>query len=692
MIAGIVTEENGLPKEDGSQKLSKSEYQPPLEVRKFYLQFQKDYINSWILQRKPFDEFDGYSLLDRARLDQETFAAFVGVKYESKHKRWRFKGRKNTSRNKIITILAHLLAGMLFPFVYAVNDKDEEDKLTARVAAIMVEEHLKKAGYENKFMIFALALLVNPAVFVGVEYVESIQKVKQRMRDGSVNIIEAVDESLSGMQLHSIPLDELYLGDYNSGLGEIHKQPHMFRERRISYDEARSMYSGRFFTANGKDLFDYVEAGKTKWMAADSSNTLFDVEYTEADGDFVQEVRGFYRSEDLEVPFIGGVPMCNVDDIYNTNPFEHRRMSKYKDTWITVPIYPFAMSGFEPIDPNGRFVFYKSASFKEYWDDKKLNEIDRMLVDGVKLDVMKPMFLSGIAKFDGTVMAPGATVSMPMGAKADAYSLGSNLVMAYKIVTESQQDLAESTTDKIMQGSTEKGISATQSTIARQQAQIFLGVASISVAHLVKQIGELALDCNIQYCTVGELDATVPESMRMKFKTFMAKGKEGGKNVTHRIEFADDLMGRQMTREQIRNIEWALHDKATGTVKDKNLNIVVKGNENTDQRIWKTNPYQFARTRFSMFIDADKITQRSMGADRTEKELAFEKFMDPRVLPFVDAQAVVNDFVIEEYSDGDPDRYKSKKDPQEAMDALMGQMKDGSTTTMDQKNKLPINK
>lgn len=676
MIAGIVTEENGLPKEDGSQKLTKSVWQPPLELRKFFLHFQKDYINSWILQRKPFDEFDGHSLLDRARLDQETFAAFVGVKYEAKHKRWRFKGRKNTARNKIIGILAHLLAGMLFPFVYAVNDKNEEDKLTARVAAIMVEEHLRKAGYESKFMIFALALLVNPAVFVGVEYVESIQKVKQRMRDGSIKIIEAVDEILSGMQLHSIPIDELYLGDYFSGLGEIHKQPHMFRERRISHDEARAMYAGRFFY-NGTDLFDYVEAGKTKWMAGDENNTLFDVEYTEADGDFVQEVRGFYRSEDLEVPFVGGIPMCNIDNIYNSNPFEHRRMIKHKDSWITVPIYPFAMSGFEPIDPNGRFAFYKSASFKEYWDDKKLNEIDRMLVDGIKLDVMKPMFLSGVAKFDGTVMAPGATVTMPLNAKADAYSLGSNLVMAYKLVSETKQDLSESTVDKVMTGITEGDVTAEAVRTARQAAQVFLGVASISIAHLVKQIGELALDCNIQYCTVGELDATVPEAMRMKFKTFLAKGKDKGKNVTNRIEFTDQYMGRMMTREEVRGIEWALHDQATGTIRDKEGNIIERGNEDTDQRIWKVNPYKFARTRFSMFVNADKITQRSMGTDRAEKELAFEKFMDPRVLPFIDTQNVVQDFVIEEYSDGDPDRYKTKQNPEEAMNALMGQMKGG---------------
>ena len=72
-----------------------------------------------------------------------------------------------------------------------------------------------------------------------------------------------------------------------------------------------------------------------------------------------------------------------------------------------------------------------------------------------------------------------------------------------------------------------------------------------------------------------------------------------------------------------------------------------------------------------MFVDADKIVSRSMGTDRREKDIAFQRLMDPRVLPFVDPEAVVNDFVIEEYAKGDPDRYKSKKGQEELLTSLM---------------------
>ena len=667
MIGNTITKD-GKPLESGAKKLEVSSFVPSAEVRKFFAHFQNDYLTAWMLQRKPLDEFDGLSLLDRSKVDQETFGAFVGVELLPVHKKWRWRGRKNTARNKVVGILAHLLAGMLFPFVFAQNERDEEDKWSARVMGILIEEHLRKANYEIKFMYFVLSMLVNPAVYASVEYVVALQKIKQKMKDGKIEIKEAVDEMMSGIQLHVLPIDELLLGDLYSGTGQLHSQPFIFRERRISYDTARSIYAGRFFDGNGKDLFDYVEAGKTRWMSGTGveGEVLFDVETSEADQNFVQEVTGYYRSEDLQVTFVGGIPMCNHEDIYNSNPFEHRRMVLQGDKWMTVPVYPFAMSGFEPIDPTMRFAYYKSASFKEYWEDKKINEIDRLVVDGVKLDVMKPMFFSGVAKITSTVMAPGATVGMPKDAKVDAYSLGPNLAAAYKAIQEGEKDMSESTQDKVMQGTTEPNITATQTVVAQRQARIFLGVAGIGVAWLVKQIGELAMDCEIQHTTIGELDATVPEAMRMKFKIILAQGKDKGKNVTNRIIFTDRYMGRDLSAKEARRREWALWEKA--------------GGKGSDQRIWEVNPYKWARTRYTMFVDADRIVARSMGTDRQEKALAFERLSDPRVLPFTDPEAVATDFVIEEFADGDPDKYKRKKGQEEMMQSLMGLVRKGQPT------------
>lgn len=100
-----------------------------------------------------------------------------------------------------------------------------------------------------------------------------------------------------------------------------------------------------------------------------------------------------------------------------------------------------------------------------------------------------------------------------------------------------------------------------------------------------------------------------------------------------------------------------------------------KERASSDQRIFVVNPYRFARMKYTMYVDADQIVQKSMGNDRDEKILAFQMMTDPRVAPFTDQEAVVNDFVIDEFSDGDPDRYKKKgdmQDPNAMLQAIMG--------------------
>ena len=655
MIGLKITDNDGKVLDQYSN-LARSTYQPSHDVMGLIARVQTDYQVAYSLQNYPFQEFDGYSLLQRTNLDQQTFAAWVGCEFVPRQNRWRWRGRKNTARNKLIGILAHVISGMLFPYVHAQNDKDEPDKMTARVMRILVEEYLRSARYEIKFMYMALSALVNPAVIVHVEYVTAMQRVKQRLAGGKIKVIEAVDELLTGLNIHTLQIDELLPTDYFLGTGNLQSQACVLRVRRVSYDEARAIYAGKHFDKDGKDLFNYVMPGQTRVVISGNDNqTLFSIQWTQADQLAVQIVTAYYRSEDLEVDIVGGVFMGNEEDIYNSNPFKHRRMSLVGNEWITVPILPFAMSGFEPIDPAGRFMYYKSGAFKEYWDDLGSNTMDRLMMDGTYLDVFKPQFLSGVAKSDSMVMAPGATVYMPANASATMYSLGPNLVAAINALKERERNMSESTQDPIMSGQLQKGNTAYAVNRAEQNARVFLGVFGLMIADLIKQIGELTMDLVIANTTVGELDASVPESLKMKYKVILAKGKEQGRDVTNRIEMTDELMGREMDDEEIKALEWTLFDKA--------------GGEKSDQRIYKVNPYKFARTKYSFFVDADKIVMRSTGTDQQRQMLAFQMMTDPRVAPYTDQKNVVQDFVVEPFSDGDPDRYMKKED--DMLNAMM---------------------
>ncbi len=645
MIGHIVTSsETGEPLDKNGNKLTKSTYQPKEDVIKLYSRVQDDYNTAWRLQHRGFDEFDGLSLLDRTRKDQQTFGAYVGIIQEPATKSWRWKGRKNTARNKVIGILAHVLSGMLFPYCYAYNESNEEDKMTAKVMRILIEDHLKKADYELKFLFMMTSALVNPAVFVEVEYVEAMQRIKIRNSDGSYRVEEAVDELLSGINLNIIPIDQILLADFFTF--DNQRQPNICRVRRISYDEARGRYAGKYFI-DGVDQFDFVQAGKTRvLMAGQEHQTLYDIEWTEADANYVQEITMHYKPEDLQVTFVGGVFMGEYEDIYNSNPFEHRRMSMIGDEWKSIPVYPFAKTGFEPLDPSGRFAYYKSACFKEFWDDAAQNKMHQLAYDGTYLDVIKPVFMSGIAKADQTVMVPGATIGMPLNASITPYQLGPNLQAALQMMRVEQDDMAESTQDKIMSGVTEKGVTAYAVSKAEQNAKIFLGVFGIMIADLVKQIGELTMDCIIQHTTVGQIDATIPTALNMKYKQILSKGKDGGKDVTNKIEFDSSMIGKNLTKDKAKEMEWKIFKDA--------------GGYGTAQRVYKVNPYNFARHQFSLYIDPDMIVSRSMGTDQLKKDRAFNLLTDPRVAPYVDQQAVIDKFVLEEYSDGDPDEFKKK--------------------------------
>lgn len=653
MIGQSITGEDGNPLEQ-YKKLTESAWHPCDEVLRLFERVQKDYGVAWRLQQRPFDEFDGISLLQRAKRDQETFGAYVGAQYIPNHKRWRWNGRKNTARNKLIGILAHMLSGMLFPLVHAQNEEDETDKTTARVMRILIEEHLRKAGYQIKFLYTVLSALVNPAVIVEVDYVIALQRIKEQLKNGEVKITEAIDTFLSGLSLNSVPVDQLLLGDFY--VNNIQEQPYIIRVNRITWDKAKQIYAGKYFV-DGKDQFEYVEAGKTRiFMAGQERQTLYDIEWTEADSNAVQVITAYYRSEDLEVTFVGGVFMGNYKNPYNTNPFHHRRMSMVGKEWKAIPVYPYAKSGFEPIDPTGRFAYYKSGAFKEYWDDKFQNVMFGYLHDGTALDVIKPIFVQGLTKVDSTVIAPGAVTGVPVGSQVTPFQMGSNLASAMNLVTKNEQDMAESTQDKIMSGNTTPGVTATQSIQAQNQAKIFLGVFGVMMADLITQIGYLTMDCILQHTTQGELDAQIPESLSLKFKTILAKTKEKGKEVTNRVVFTDAFMGKKMTPEEIDNYEWDLWKKG-----------------GPDQTIYHVNPYRFARTVYSFYIDPTDITDSALGNKKQRKLAGFQMFTNPIVQPYVDMKEVVDEFVIEEYSDGDPDRFKVKGNVNALMSAVAGQ-------------------
>ena len=669
MIGQIITDESGNPDPKVYTKLSPSSYHPTGDVLKLWQGIQKDYQIAYLMQHRPFKEFDGVSLLERAKRDQETFAAYVGAEWVPEHKRWKWRGRKNTSRNKLIGICARMLAGMLYPTVHAQNEMNDDDKLTADVMRIRIENHLRHARYETQFLFMIMSALVNPAVFVQVEWVEMMQKIKN---GGEIEMV--LNEALSGLALNILPIDEIMLPDFYSGTGNLNLNC-LLRVRRIPYDVARAKWAGKYYTkgldGNQTDLFDFVQAGMTRiFITGNENQELFDIEWTEADKGYVQEITAYYLYEDLEVVCVGGVLMVNEEDVYNTNPYSHRRMTLTKDGWKSIPVQCIAMSGFEPLDPTGRFAYYKSGAFKEFWDDKALNQMHRYAHDATALETIKPTILSGVAKVDQTMMVPGGVFGIPSGGSVSQYSLGPNLKATWDAIAQYDKDMADSTTVNPVPNPGQSGVSATQTNVATAQAKLFMSIFALLVADLIKKVGELVVDCEVNYAMNGEIDEKIPGHLNLKERMHTHKGKDSGRNMTHKIIFTSKHMGKKYTDKQLEDKQWELYNKSGKTPTER---------FNSTTRTYEVNPLQYARTVYQVYMDADQIVDKSLGATQQRKVTAFNILKDPAIAPFTD-QAEVADAMIEEFGTeltNDANKLKKKETGQPQQNQMLNSIMGG---------------
>ncbi len=184
---------------------------------------------------------------------------------------------------------------------------------------------------------------------------------------------------------------------------------------------------------------------------------------------------------------------------------------------------------------------------------------------------------------------------------------------------------------------------------------------------IIAKIGALVVDCEINHAITGEIDPKIPGHLNLKDKVSLIKGKEKGRNMTHKIIFTSKHMGKKYTQKQIEDKEWELYDKSGSTPTER---------YNSPSRTYEVNPYQYARTIYEVYTDADQLVDKSLGASQERKLRAFNILKDPAVAPFTD-QMEVADSVIEEFGGeltDDPEKLKKKDNGQQnsMLNSIMG--------------------
>jgi len=598
-----------------------SAYQPSQSVQDLTKKVKEAYQLGEETLTRPFQEFNGLSLIGRMNEDQQAWLSHSPKLFNDPESSWRWQGVRPITRNKIISTAAHLTSQLITPQVFAQNEKDEEDKEAAYVMRDLLEYNIQRSDYEQAFLYAVISGLVNPVSYFDVAYCEAYQTVLEGTNSKHTRK-EVIDDVLSGFQYNLVPADEMLIE--NPYTFDIQKQGFLIRKRLISFSEAEGLYGKH---AN----FVHVRPGVRAFYNGENG-LFYDVE--DVNGTLVEEVRYMNRRGDCEVIFVNGIYLSNENAAYN--PMKHRT-NKNK------PKYQYAKFGAEPIDAM-RFWAYKSLVSKMSNDQKLVDKQWQMAVDGSFLKTFTPIISFGAGKLSKDVVVPGTVTDLDVNAKIQPLTVGDPMA-AFNVMHEAERSLSESSQDSQMQGK-EGGLpqTARQSILIQQNAETNLGVMGRMIGVMVKDVGELMLDDVMRYQTVGEIGEIIGGVPKMNYKTFIVHNRiHDGKGMTDYIKFTDRFAGQEFTEDEKRQEEMRMYQEA-----------------GDDKHIWEVNPALFSRMSYLVSVDYEQMLKKNTAFERAFKLETYDRAI---ANPFVDQRAVTRDFLLEPLMGGDASKYLAQEDP-----------------------------
>jgi len=608
-------------------------YDPDERERKRLQDIRKEYQIADTIHNQSYEEFNNRSLIEQQDKNQKSFNNFISEGSNNPDEDWHANTRRSVTRNKVISIAAHITSAILEPKVFAQNENDEEDDDAADTMQDIMKWSLEQSDYSRKFVNAVIAALVNPGVFIYEGFADVKRKIKEITSKGSWTDKEVQDEIFSGFQNLLVPLDELYIGDVYEP--DIQKQPFMIWRRIIDYTNAKIKYEGN-------ENFDkYVRPG-LRVFYDEANDTFYESYDVNLEGRLVEEIIYYNRYADLEIRLVNGVLMDDSD-----------RPLQRKDK-----CYPFVFSGYEPYD-EGRFFYRKSLVEKMESDQDIIDRLYNMILDGTFLSVMPPLITFGEDEVSIDVIMPGRITSMTADNKLEPINIGTNLNAGITALEKVESSLSESSQDPMHSGQAMRG-SQTAFEIARleENARKMLGLFGKMIGFLVKDFGQLRLSTIVQHLTVGDAIQTQGSINRLKFrKILIPDSMAEGKKVTKRIEFDNEDVDEY---ELLKREEYPDGNKQ----KEPKENL----------RIIKINPKLFRQLKYLVKIEPDFETMTSTNAKKAMNIEAYDRLIQN---PMAEQEAVLRDFLLGNYKKGEEDKYIRKPQPM-AQPGMQGMPQEGA--------------
>lgn len=638
-----------------------SDYNPSEAIKTRTMEVIDDFGSSWNERERPFEEFNDVSLIDRINMDRQSFNQFVYSEPRDASEEWRSLAFRPIVRNKIITIAAHITATIIYPKIYAQNENDQDDRDCAEVMRDLMEWANERANYDNTFMQTVVNALVDPAAFVHTEYCKKFREIKERIEDNPDDYQEQeeeggrvkwktkkiLDELYSGFQDSLVPCDEVYLGNFYEPV--LQKQPFIIWRKVIDFPTAKAKY-------RGNDIFEkWVKPG-VQYIYNDQGDLFYEVYDEDLRNRLVEEVIYYNREADLQLVFINGVLINDVD---NPNPRKDKN-------------YPFAATGYERF--NSRFFYWKSLAFKLAPDESVINTLYRMIIDGGYLQIMPPSVIFGSEEGSSDIIAPGVVTTIDNSDNPNAtwqtLNTNNNLNAGLTILEKVESSVTESSVSDLQTGEAANG-SQTAYEISRleQNARVMFGQFAKMIGFLVRDFGYLRVGDILQFMTVAEVMELESPNGRLKFKNFVIpERKVNGKTVSRKIEF-DGEMPDEMTEEE---------------KLDKSFELLSE-EELQGMQIYKVNPTLFRKMKYMLRVQPEALFPKS---DSLQKALMLEEYALAMNNPLTAKEAITRDLLLGAFdkTKDDPEEYMMKPDPMAGMAGGMGgAMGDPNTQAMEAK-------
>lgn len=606
------------------QNTPKSLYQPSQEIADLTRLDQQDYFVGFNILHKPWNELNDYSVIDRMNKDQRTFNSFVDESVEDPNEAWKWRGTRSMARNRAMAMHAQITADYIIPGIFAQNEGQQEDEDAEEVMHLITEWMITNSSYKSSFVLVAMGMLVNPVTYLGAEYNNVYQKIKEKNAQGYA-LKEVVDEVLSGFQCPVYSADQILIT--NAHEQNIQKQRKIIKRKFIEYTEAEAKY---------KDCANWgcVTPG-IKAIYNQSDGLFYDIK-DYVNPNLVEECITFDRQEDCEIPYINGIYMGEENTEGN--------MIKHRDNY-NAPKYNVTPFGYERI--NEHFYYYKSLINRVGWDDKLYDAMYELTMNRAILDTDSPNAYSGIDKMDSGVIAPGVSIASADPNFKVTPLLPPSSGSSYHALDAIERSISDASISDLSSGKLpHTPIRPTTAAILQQNAKILLDSVRKSLGHSVEQYGQLMIDIALQHLTVPEVEEITGG---MTYRQFVLSSQlHDGKKVSKRVNFDQSMMAQDMSEKDIE-----MHAM-------QNLEDV--GYPNNKEILYNVNPYIFSKLKYMVRIDYDNLEPKNR---EFEKVMAERLYQLLRQDPLIEPQALVRKLIHSYYRSGTEELMA--KNPQQIM-------------------------